>query len=840
MVFLLCALCLSDAPLPGMTDQGEVVLHLDGRELHPLAGLGPILEVDGQRLRPSEYTSRVLERADHDGTLRAHLVARAAGAEVAYEVAAAWDGAELRFTVTSESPLVRGLSPGALTGAGRWQRYDLSRYQEAYGQHWWPRTNYLPEFDLFLSAGWRLDDSNGSEWGEVDPAVTGDAPLPLAPEVRYTARTDGSYAPLRETLVLRLGSTLAEALPLPAQKPSPYREELSRMVYVDLWGGTAAECSHLLEVLREATAGRQRFLTVLQPWESGGWDALLPDSMRLPDYPPDPGVGSTGELQSLAKLGRSMGRMAFRTNYMLARDLSPSIREGLAHHALNPDGSPKWHTAPSDWPGLIERQERAIQGLFGTNAGFSDQLTSGAWPGSWLDFNAATGPLAGTLGETLRAERDATRRIRTIEDGPLGSESAMDQHLLGEFVDYGDFGIMDGYHRAPCPEYYLRVMRNWSGFHGMGLWYRFVENAPYPEFHAGKCRFWEDRAEQDDYRCMEVLYGNGGYLCWMPGVPWTWTLAEALLVGTLQQHWAAVPVTEVGYLDATEWKTLEDLIREGATYPIGPGSTPPAWLRRVRVTYGNGLRVVTNRSDEELPVEAPAGRIVLPRSGWVAWKPDGSLLAYSALDPTTGTRVDRIDDRAADIRYLDPRGQLVDGVTTPTMWRGAERWLTLDEARGVLTIQGRAVALALPEPPPLTTLACEFGQGLGGWRPLAGILRMAAVEGAMRLHSVTDDPQTLSPSLRLSGDANPVVTIRIRTSAGEFGQLYWATEAAPGISQERCAQFPLHAGVGYEDVRIDLSGNPAWMGQTITRFRLDPVHGVPEADVDIESIRGGR
>lgn len=840
MVFLLCALCLGDAPLPDMTDGGEVLLRVDGREIHPLAGLGPILEVDGRRLRPADYTTRLVSRDVGQGLARAHFVAEAAGADVPYEVAAEWEGTELRVTVTSESPLVRGLSPGTLTGAGRWQRYDLSRYQEAYGQHWWPRTNYLPEYDVFLSAGWQLDDSHGSEWGEVDPAVTGDAPLALAPDVRYAARTDGSYAPLRETLVVRLGATLAEALPQPTQQPSPYREELSRMVYVDLWGGTAAEGSHLLVVLREVTAGRQRFLTVLQPWESGGWDALLPDSMRLPDYPPDPGVGSIEELQALARLGRSMGRTAFRTNYMLARDLSPSIREGLAHRALNPDGSPKWHTAPTDWAGLIERQERAIQDLFATDAGFTDQLTSGAWPGSWLDFNAATGPLAGTLGETLRAQRDAATRIRAIQGGPLGSESAMDQHLLGEFVDYGDFGIMDGYHRAPCPEYYLRVMRNWSGFHGMGLWYRFVENAPYPEFHAGKCDFWQDRAEQDDYRCMEVLYGNGGYLCWMPGVPWTWTLTEVLLVGTLQQHWAVVPVTEVEYLDGAEWKTLERLIREGATYPIGPGSTPPEWLRRVRVAYGNGLRVVTNRSSEDLPVEVPGATIALPRSGWVAWKPDGSLLAYSALDPATGTRVDRIDDRAAGIRYLDPRGQLVEGVSVPTLWRDGKRWLTLDEERGELTVDGRAVALSLPEPPPLTVLDCTFTRGLGGWRPLAGVLRMAATDGVMRLHSVTDDPQILSPGLRLSGDANPVVTLRIRTSAGEFGQLYWTTEAAPGISQERCAQFPLHAGAGYEDVRIDLSANPAWVGQTITRLRLDPVHGVPEADIDIESIIGGR
>ncbi len=844
MLTLVC-LCIATTGAPAhwetrATDEGEVRLARDHEAIRPLVGLGPLLAHDGRTLRPGEYPVRILRRDQAQDSVTLRLAADLPVGSLEYEIAIAWEPGAARIAVRSDSPLVRGLAAGALTDAGPWQRYDLSRLQEAYGQHWWPRTNYLARHDLFLSAGWQLEGSHGSAWGEVDPAASGDGPLPLAPDVHYLARSDGSYAPLSEVLVLRYGDRLVDAMPLPTQAPSPYREELARSVFVDLWGGTARECAHLLEVLGHATRGEQPLITVLQPWECAGWDALLPDSVRMPDYPPDPGVGSVEELRLLCDRGRSLGRFAFRTNYLLARDVSPSLREGLAHRARALDGSASWHTKPTEWAGLAARQEGEIRDLFGPSAGFTDQLTSGAWPGSWLDFDASAGPLAGTLGETLRAQQEFARTIRTAHDGPLGSESLMDQHLLGAFVDYGDFGIMDGLHRAPCPEYHLRVMRNWTAFHGMGLVYRFVENAPYPEFHAGRCRFWQDRAQQDDYRCMAVLYGNGGYLYWDPGVPWSWILTEVLLVGRLQQQYAAVPVVGVEYLEGARWKSLEQLIREGRTYPIAPGVEPPAWLRRTRVTYGNGLRVVANRAEEALEVEAHGRTITLPRSGWVAWQPDSSFLASSALDPATGTRIDWLEDADAGVQYIDPRGVASHGVTAPTLFRNGEPWLRLDEAAGMLRCAAGDLALSLPEPAPLTRLDFEFGSGLAGWRPMAGLLRMEARDGVLRLHTVTEDPQLLSPPLRIDAASAPTVVLRIRASTGEMGQLYWATEAAPGWSEERCARFPLHPGAEFEEIRIALGDHPGWNGQTITRIRLDPVHGPPEADLEIGSIAAER
>ena len=52
------------------------------------------------------------------------------------------------------------------------------------------------------------------------------------------------------------------------------------------------------------------------------------------------------------------------------------------------------------------------------------------------------------MGDCLRKQRQLARYIKETCSGPLGSETDIDEQLLGEFVDTGDFGIFDGYHRV--------------------------------------------------------------------------------------------------------------------------------------------------------------------------------------------------------------------------------------------------------------------------------------------------------------------------------------------------------------------------------------------------------
>jgi len=822
--------------LPGAraVSEPEAGLELRGEQLafRPFEGLGPVFTFGG----PGEYAAEVLAAEATEAGYLVRYRAAARGETAEYTVTISTAGAELRLRVQSDSPLGRGVTAGLVQGAGRWRRYCLTRTQEPHGQHWWTKTNYLPEAGLFLSAEWLYEGSHASGWEAPDATLEGDGPFAAAPALVYAPRTDGSYAPVDETLALRVADRLEEAMPRPRQRPSEYRAELGPMVYLDLWGGSARELRHSLELIRRASRGEQRFLTILQPWEVGGWDALLPDSIRMPDYAPDPRVGSVEELRELCALGEGMGRFGFRTNYMVLREQSPSFQQGRARHALEATGEAKWHTGPCDWLGLIARQETEIRELWAPNASFTDQLTSGGAPTAWLDADAARGPLAGTIGETLALMQQMARRIKATHDGPLGSESLIDQYLLGEFVDFGDFGIMDGYHRAPCPEYHLRVMRNWAVFHGMGLCYRFLEPPPFPEYHHGRYTFWQDRAQQDDYRCMEVLYGNGGYLMYEPSVPWPFVLTEVLLVGRLQPYYATAAVTSVEYLQGERWRTLQEMIADGFIWAVEPWAPQPPEFRRARVRYDSGLTVVANRATEPLQVEAAGTSLALPPSGWAAWLDDASVLAYSALHPATGTRVDLLRDSRRGFQYLDPRGVEVEGVSVPTAWQDGQAYLSLREDEGVCAIEGDQVPLRLPAPPPRTELRFTFDDGAEGWQQAAGVLTMAAEGGVLRVKTVTEDPQLVSPPLRLRGDEIGTVVVRLRTTAGEMGQLYWMTEAEPGTSEERVLHLRFQPGGEFVECRLPVGEHPKWRGQVITGLRLDPVHGPLQAEVEIDGI----
>ena len=188
-----------------------------------------------------------------------------------------------------------------------------------------------------------------------------------------------------------------------------------------------------------------------------------------------------------------------------------------------------------------------------------------------------------------------------------------------------------------------------STFHGMGLMYRCFEMPPFPRFHRGEHSYRDDPVCFDDYRAAEVLFGNGGYLFYYPGM---YVVTECLLVGTLQRYYALQPIREVYYWKDGGWQTLPQLVAAGIDPLPVPWAPQPDCLKRIQIHYANGLRVVVNRLAEEFSVRVEGQVIVLPRSGWVAWMPEGQLLAYSAYAPGTRKRVDFLHDRTADLRYL--------------------------------------------------------------------------------------------------------------------------------------------------------------------------------------------
>lgn len=745
----------------------------------------------------------------------------------------------LRIVLTTDHTRGCGIDPGLVQGLGEWRRLDLSRYAEPFGQTWWPKTTYSVQGDFWFTAHWLMEESNGTSWKAVNERNRGSEPFPAALRVEYKPDIEGQYLPICEVLELRFSKDLWDVVPTPRQKPSEYRDFLRRSVFVDLWGGNPADrLHHMMKVLKAIGREDLSFYTILQNWETGGWDALLPDSMWLPEYPPNPGIGSVEELRSLCELGKSMGRFGFRTNYRILRESSPSYRLGLAQFASKPDGTRLDYLRCADWLSVASRGDGEIRDVFAPNACFTDQMTSGAAPWSWHDFASKGGSRC--FRQTLSHQRALARQMKEIFRGPLGSETLIDQHLFGEFVDTGDYGIQNGHARLFSPEFKLRRLQHLSGFHGMGLMYRFYEPAPFDRFHSGTTTFQNDLAQLDDYRACEILYGNGGYLC-HDFANWQHYLTECLLVGHLQQHYSGCPVRNVRYRHRDNWFTLDEFVRKGNVPNIIPWNPQTEAYGLVWVEYENGLNVVVNRlAPPHTVADTPAGSVVLPKSGWVAWKNDGTVCAFSAYWPGTEHRVDYLRDTGTGLTYIDPRGRTTMGVDRITLFDAGKVVLTTDADLTSVVVDGKRIPLDLPPTPPLTSLNFQFEEDFEGWRPTRGVLRAEAGHGTIRLDVAGGSVSMRSPPLKVSADEVSAIEVRMRVQAETLksGGLYFTTVEHPNVWTDRLIRFDVIADGEFHIYKLNVSAHPKWRGQTITGLRLDPLRGTPEAKVEIDSIHG--
>jgi hypothetical protein len=443
------------------------------------------------------------------------------------------------------------------------------------------------------------------------------------------------------------------------------------------------------------------------------------------------------------------------------------------------------------------------------------------------------------MRETLRLQRLLAQIIGRATGGPLGSESDMDEQLLGEWVSTGDFGIFDGYHRAFTPEFKLRRIHHLSTYHGMGLMYRYFEMPPFPRFSEGKTTYLSDPGQYDDYRAAEVLYGNGGYLFYYPGMPWDYVMTECLLVGTLQKRYALQPVRAVEYWLAGRWQPLTAALQAGVDPMPSPGApSQPDCLRRIRVRYANGLTIVVNRMQDPFDVQAGRRTIRLPRSGWVAWTPDGALLAYSAYAPGTEHRVDFILDRGAKLQYLNPRGASVLGETGPCLWLDGVAAVRVDPRTGDAWVRGARVRYAPPVAEPLRRIDFRFSENAQGWRAQSGLGPLRIVDGRLTAQIVGDDPYLTAPPIDLAPDTVKTIVVRMRVTCGSFGQLYFRADGVDAAAEEMCVRFPVTSGPDVREYRIPVGDHPLWKGRRIVGLRLDPEHGASPGQVEIASIRG--
>jgi hypothetical protein len=218
--------------------------------------------------------------------------------------------------------------------------------------------------------------------------------------------------------------------------------------------------------------------------------------------------------------------------------------------------------------------------------------------------------------------------------------------------------------------------------------------------------------------------------------------------------------------------------------------------------------------------------------------PEGKLLAYSAYAPGTRDRIDFLHDRAADLRYLAPRGRQWLGQTEPTLWSGDKIVLRLDPRSGDAWVAGQRRKYEPPRLAPLARIDFRFERTTLGWSGQRDLGPLRIEGGALKAEIVGDDPALAAPPIDLAADSVKTLVLRLRVTCGRFGQVYFQAADVQATPEQMCVRFDVKPGPTIQEVRIPVGSHPLWKGRRIVALRLDPEHGESPGSIEIESLRG--
>jgi len=131
-----------------------------------------------------------------------------------------------------------------------------------------------------------------------------------------------------------------------------------------------------------------------------------------------------------------------------------------------------------------------------------------------------------------------------------------------------------------------------------------------------------------------------------------------------------------------------------------------------------------------------------------------------------------------------------------------------------------------PRPTPVWDYRFDTGasQGWDTWHDIAnlsfaeGQMAGTATSGAVRIYG----PTTYSS---FDGDAEPLISLRMKVSAGTLSRLYFHAVGVPFGQATRVDFVPIGDGQ-WHTYEVDMSGNANWAGHRVYRLRLDPTNAV--------------
>jgi hypothetical protein len=143
-------------------------------------------------------------------------------------------------------------------------------------------------------------------------------------------------------------------------------------------------------------------------------------------------------------------------------------------------------------------------------------------------------------------------------------------------------------------------------------------------------------------------------------------------------------------------------------------------------------------------------------------------------------------------------------------------------------------------PQPAERIAFEFAERSEGWLPAHDVDALTVRDGLLTGRVTGGDPYIVRTMLRARADDSPAIVLRMRTTAGGGGQLFWMTEASPAFTEDKSVGLGVKPDGEFHEYRLEVGKHAAWAGQTITGLRIDPCDGGAGGEFAVDYVRGVR
>ena len=524
---------------------------------------------------------------------------------------------------------------------------------------------YLPYGDCRLLEG-GLFRYAAPDWYRSNASVIETHKPDGTVRIKYLPKTDGSYNPVCERIVIALSDRLEDVFPEIPNPPSPYKA----VTGMRTWRTHAASD-------RSRDAALWRYVHSLGITEVCVMDheTMWRDEAEPFTFTANAAKGRGGDDAQrtftrlmIDELGYIYGPY---NNYTDFADNNTALwSEGIL--SRNQDGSlvPAWirchHPKPTVAAEFCEKIAPIAQRKFGFCGAYCDVHTART-PWSYMDYDARV-PGAGTFAQTFYAYGELFSIQRKVWNGPVWSEGGC--HFLYAGLTDGNYARdprIDFLSEPWLVDFDLLKIHPLECDFGMGSLYHFSPGRTLRERQYYQPYMPEGRDRLvDAFICAELAFGHAGYLI----LDWMWEPAKmfgpAYCGGGRETFEAGKPIAMRSYFmvqpiaaryTQTTAKSIRYLAADGRWLDVSSAIQDDTLNRRqIHVRYADGTHVLANgHASERLRTILGGEEIDLPPYGFRAWTEDRDVFVESGDANGTTTRFDYAETK--DFTYIDGRGK---------------------------------------------------------------------------------------------------------------------------------------------------------------------------------------